>query len=128
MTVRFVPALVDDVPEVVEAAGVRGTPGCKPGLPTLPAFPAARREAEDFGLDATPFQRPCKNVGADGGDRDWPTAHRSRIVDQQRDYRVAEFGVALDLVAERMAGADHDTGQPRRVEQSLLLVEVPASC
>ena len=35
--------------------------------------------------------------------------------------------LALDLVAQRMAGADDHAGEPRGVEQAFLLVEVPAS-
>ena len=38
---------------------------------------------------------------------------------------VAEFGVALDLVGQGMGGIDDDPRQPRGVEKTFLLVEIP---
>src|SRR5690349_8744476 len=99
VTVRLVGALVDDVAKVVEPARARGASGGQPGLPALTALPPARSEAEDFGCDPATLERPGKDVGADRRDRDRPSAHRPGIVDQQRHHGVAEFGIALDLVA-----------------------------
>ena len=127
MAIGLVGALVDDVAEVVEAAGARRPAGRQPGLAALPALPAAGGEAEDLGRDAAALERPREDVGADRGNGDRPAAHRPAIVDQQRDDGVLELGVALDLVAQRMAGADDDPGEPRGVEQPFLLVEIPAA-
>ena len=89
--------------------------------------PKRSAQVQIFGLHAAALEGPGENVRANRGDGDRPTAHRARIVDQQRHHRVLEFGVALDLVAQRMAGADDDPRQPRGVEQPLLLVELPAA-
>ena len=99
----------------------------QPGLAALPALPRAGGEAEDLGLHPAAFQRAREDVRADGGNRDRPPAHRARIVDQQGDDRVLELGIAFDLVAERVPGADDDAGQPRGIEQPLFLVEIPAA-
>src|SRR3546814_1687749 len=75
--IGFVGGLVDDVAQVVEAAGVRRTAGGEPILAALPALPCAGGEAEDFGLDPAAFERAHEDVGADRGDADRPPAHRS---------------------------------------------------
>src|SRR5690606_15716496 len=97
----------------------------EPLLAALPALPRAGGETEDLDLHAAAFERAGHDVGADRGDADGPPAHRARVVDQQRHDGVLEFLLALDLVTQRMAGADHDAGQPRGIKQALLLVEVP---
>ena len=104
-----------------------GPPGGQPSFAALPALPAAGGEAEDLGRHSAAFERAGEDVGADRGDGDRPAAHRARIVDQQRDDGVAELGVALDLVRQRVAGIDDDPRQPRGVEQPFLLVEIPAA-
>jgi hypothetical protein len=60
-------------------------------LADLPALPGTGGEAENFDLDAATLQRAGENVGAGGGHRDRSAAHGARIVDQQRDHRVAEL-------------------------------------
>ena len=124
---RLVGLFVEDVAQIVEASGVRGAPVGEPHLAALPALPRAGGEAEDLGLHAAAFERAREDIGADRGDRDRPPAHAARIVDQQRNDRVLELGIAFDLVAERMAGADHHAGQPRGIEHAFFLVEVPAA-
>src|SRR3546814_18435714 len=75
--IGFVGGLVDDVAQVVEAAGVRRTAGGEPVLAALPALPCAGGEAEDFGLDPAAFERAHEDVGADRGDADRPTGPRA---------------------------------------------------
>src|SRR5579872_4717593 len=43
---------IDDVPEIVEAAGIGRLAGGKPRLARLPALPGAGSETENFDLDA----------------------------------------------------------------------------
>ena len=95
--------LVDDVAQVVEAAGIGGLAGLQPGLARLAALPGARGEAEDLDLDAAALERAGEDVGAGRRDRDRPAAHRAGIVEEQRDDGVAEIGVLLVLEGERLA-------------------------
>ena len=96
----------------------------RPGLGGLPAaiqrsrdcaaFPRARGEAEDLDLDAAALQRARQDVGAHRRDRDRPAAHRARIVDQQRDHRVAEIGFLLALVGQRIDRVGDDAARGAR--------------
>src|ERR1700726_2480701 len=61
--------LVDDVAQVVEAAGIGRLAVGEPGFPRLPAFPGPRGETQNLDLDAAAFQRARQNIGAGGGDR-----------------------------------------------------------
>src|SRR5437763_320094 len=61
---RRVGRLVDDVPQIVEAAGVGRLAGGNPAFARLAALPGAGREAEDLDLDAAALQRAGENVGA----------------------------------------------------------------
>ena len=117
--------LVDDVAQIVEPAGVGPLALAQPELAALAALPAAGGEAEQLDLDAAALERAREDVGAHRGDRDRPAAHRARVVDQQRDHRVAELGVLLELVGQRVLGVDHDPGQARGVEQALVEIELP---
>ena len=99
---RRVGRLVDDVAQIVEAAGIGRLAGGEPLLARLPALPGARGEAEDLDLDAAALERARQNIGAGGGDRDRAAAHGAGIVEQQRHHGVAEFGVLLGLERERM--------------------------
>ena len=89
--------LVDDVPQIVEAAGVGRLAGGEPRLARLPALPGPRGEAQDLDLDAAALERARQDVGAAGCDHDGTTAHGARIVEQQRDDGVLEVGVLFAL-------------------------------
>src|SRR5580700_11195568 len=54
---RRVGGFVDDVPEIVEPAGIGRLAGGKPGFPGLSALPGAGGETEDFHLDAAALER-----------------------------------------------------------------------
>src|SRR3546814_14835704 len=71
------------------------------------------------------FERAHGDVGADRGDADRPPAHRAAVVDEQGDDGVAEVGVVLDLVAQRMTGRDDDPREAGGVELAFLLIEIP---
>ena len=120
-------ALVDDVAQIVEAAGLGRLAGLQPGFARLPALPGARGEAEDLDLDAAALQRAGENVGAGRGDGDRPAAHRAGIVEQQRHHRVAEIGVALLLEGQRRGRVDDDARQARRIEHAFLEIEIPGA-
>src|SRR5690348_14303142 len=83
-------SLVDDVAEIVEAAGIGRLAGGKPGFARLPALPGAGGEAENLDLDAATLQRARQDIGAGRSHRDRAAAHRAGIVEQQRDHRIAE--------------------------------------
>ena len=119
--------LVDDVAQIVEAAGVGRLAGLQPRLARLAALPGAGGEAEDLDLDAAALQRARQDVGAGRGDRDRPAAHRAGIVEQQRDDGVAELGVALGLEGQRVHRVDDDARQAGGVEHAFLEVEVPGA-
>src|SRR3546814_12557380 len=59
--------LVDDVAQVVEAAGIGRLAGADPALARLATLPHARREAEDLHLHAAALERARQHVGAHGG-------------------------------------------------------------
>jgi hypothetical protein len=128
---RRVGALVDDVAQIVEPAGLGGLAVLQPDLARLAALPGAGREAEDLDLDAAAFQRAGENVGAGRGHGDRPAAHGAGIVEQQRDDRVAEGGVALALEGKRREGSGHfvddDPRQARRIEIAFFEIEVPGA-
>ena len=119
--------LVDDVAQVVEPAGAAGLAGAQPGLARLAALPGPGGEAQDLDLDPAALQRAGQDVGAHGRDRDRPAAHRARIVDQQRDHRVAEVGLLLHLERERGGRVDHDPRQAGGVEDALVEIERPGA-
>jgi hypothetical protein len=56
---------------------------------------------------------------------------RPRIEPELSSRRVTivsrKLGVALDLVGQAVLGIDDDAGEPGRIEQPFLLVEVPAA-
>ena len=124
---RHVGRLVDDVPEIVQPAGERRLHGLQPGFARMPALPGPGGEAQNLHLDAAPFQGARQNVGATGGDHDRASAHRAGIVEQQRDDRVAELGVALLFEGQRMHGVDDDARQARGIERALVEIEIPAA-
>ena len=96
----------------------------RPGLGGLPAaiqrsrdcaaLPRARGEAEDLDLDAAALERARQDVGAHRRDGDRPAAHRAGIVDQQGHDRVAELGLLLALVGERMDRVGDDAARAAR--------------
>src|SRR5215470_9127407 len=94
-TPRRIGGFVDDVAQVVEAAGVGWLAGGDPPLAGLPALPGARRKAENLDLDPAAFEGTRQDVGAHRCNRDRPAAHRAGIVDEQRDDGVAEIGLPL---------------------------------
>ena len=119
--------LVDDVAEIVEAAGIGRLAGGKPRLTRLSALPGARGEAEDLDLDATTLQRARQNVGAGRSHRDRAAAHRAGIVEQQRHHGVAERRLFLVHEGQRVIGVGHHARQPRRIQDALFEVEVPGA-
>src|SRR3546814_8535974 len=62
---RCVGRLVDDVPQIVQAAGVRRLAVGDPALARLTALPGAGGEAQDLDLDGETLQRAGKDVRAD---------------------------------------------------------------
>ena len=92
---------VDDMAQVVEAAGHGLASGGEPVLARLPALPRAGGEAQYFGFDAAPFQGARQYVGADRGDANGASAHRTAIVYEQGDYSIAKIGLAFDFVGQR---------------------------
>ena len=123
----FVSLFVNDVAQVVEATGHCRASGCQPVFTRLPAFPCAGGEAQNLGLHPAAFEGAGHDIGTDCGDTDRAAAHRARIVDQERDHRVAEFNIALNLVAQRASRRDNNTGEARGIEQPLFLVEIPTA-
>src|SRR5207248_4073386 len=77
--------LVDDVAQIVEAAGVGRLASGDPALAGLAALPRPRREAEDLDLDAAALESAGEDVGAHCGNRDRPATHRAGIGDQEAD-------------------------------------------
>src|SRR5690606_9677568 len=73
----LVGALVDDVAEIVESAGMGRPPIGEPALARLPALPRPRREAQYLDLDPAALQRARHDIRADRGDRDRPASHRA---------------------------------------------------
>ena len=67
--------LVDDVPEIVQAARLCGLSVGEPALARLSALPGAGGEAEDFDLHRATLQRAGENIGAHGRHRDRAAAH-----------------------------------------------------
>ena len=124
---RRVRRLVDDVAQIIEPAGVRGLAGGKPGFARLAPLPRPRGEAEDLDLDPAALQRAREDVGAGRRHGDRPPAHGAGIVEQQSHHRVAEIGVLLALERQRMQRIDDHARQPRRVEQTLVEVELPGA-
>src|SRR5260221_5219526 len=122
---RRVGRLVDDVPEIVEPAGVGRLAGGDPFLARLAALPRPRGEAENLDLDAGALECARQDVGAHRRDGDRPAAHRAGIVDQQADHGVAEIGLLLALVGEREGRVGDDARQPRGVEHALVEIELP---
>src|SRR5579883_3207379 len=119
--------LVDDVAEIVEPAGIGRLPRANPLLARLPTLPGAGGETEDLHLDAAALERAGEDIGAHSGDRDRPSAHGAGIVDQQRHNRVAEIGLLLALVRERIDRIGDDARETRRVEDAFLEVELPGA-
>ncbi len=113
--------------QVVEAPGPLRLAGSEPLFARLPAFPSARREAEDLYLYAAALQRARQDIGAAGGDHDRPAAHRAGVVEQKRHDRIAELHVPLALERQRVHGIDDDARQARRIERAFLEVEVPGA-
>ncbi len=74
---RRIGRFVDDMAQIVEPAGAAGFAGGEPFLARLAAFPRARGEAEDFNLHAAALQRARQDIGAHGGHRNRPAAHRT---------------------------------------------------
>ena len=117
--------LVDDVAQVVQPPGHLRTAVLKPKFAGLAAFPGAGGEAQDLDFDLAAFKRSGQHVGGNRGDRDRPTPHRARIVQQKGDDGVAEFGVFLDLEGQGRGGVGHHPGQPPGVKNAFFAVEFP---
>ncbi len=124
---RRVGLLVDDVAEIVQAAGAARLAGRQPLLARLPAFPGPRREAEDFDLDAAALERARQDIGAARRHHDRPAAHGAGVVEQQRHDGIAEIRIALALERERVHGVDDHAGETRGVERAFLEVEIPGA-
>ena len=71
---------IDDVAQIVQAAGLlRATLG-QPFFAALATFPGAGGKAENLDLDRTTFQRARQNIGTDRGDTDGAAPHRAGVV------------------------------------------------
>src|SRR5690606_39232650 len=75
MAPGLVGRLVDDVADVVDAAGIGRPAGFEPGLAALAALPRSGGEAEDLDLHTATLERAGENVAADRRDGDRPAAH-----------------------------------------------------
>src|SRR5262249_21909523 len=109
--------LVDNMPQIVEPPRIRRLARSEPRLARLPALPCARGKAENLHFHPTALERAREDVRARGCDRDWASAHRARIVEQERDNGIAEASLLLVLEREWMQRIDDDAGKPRRIEQ-----------
>ena len=58
---------------------------------------------------------------------DRAAAHGAGIVEQERDDGIAEGGVALHLERKRLEPVGDDAGQPRRVQEALVEIEIPGA-
>src|SRR5215216_3694742 len=124
---RRIGGFVDDVPQIVQPAGIGRLAGGKPRLARLPALPGSRGEAENLDLDAAALQRARENIGAGRRHRNRAAAHRAGIVQQQRYDRIAEGRFLLMHEGQRMIGIGDHARQPRRIEDALLEIELPGA-
>ena len=118
---------VDDVAQIVQAAGVARLAFGDPAFAGLTAFPGAGGEAEHLGLHRAAFQGAGEDVAAHGGHRDRPAAHGAGIVDQQGHHGVAEIGVAFALERQRQQRVGDDAGEAAGIEHAFVEVEIPAA-
>ena len=119
--------LVDDVPEIVQAAGLGWLAGPQPGFARLAALPCPGGEAEDFHLHAATFQRAGQNIRAGSCHGDRAAAHGSRIVQQKGHDGIAKISIPFRLEGQGMQGIDDHAGQASGVENPLLQVEIPGA-
>ncbi|MND69967.1 hypothetical protein D3C80_614630 [compost metagenome] len=122
---RSIRRLVDDMAQVVEAAGRSRLAAGKPVLAALTTLPRLRREAEDLDLDAAALQRTRQNIGAGRRHCDRPPTHRAGIVDHQSDNSIAELRVALLLEGKRLHRVDDQAHKTGRIEIALFQIEIP---
>ena len=122
---RRVGGLVDNMAKIVETPRVERLSGLEPMFAGLSALPGSGGEAEDLHLDAAAFQRSRQNVGASRRDRDGTPAHRSGIVDQQRDHGVAEIRILLAFERQRRLRIDHHPRESGGVQHALFQIEFP---
>src|SRR5207237_10111984 len=87
---RRVRRLIDDVPQIVQAARVGRLPGGDPALARLAALPGAGRKTEDLDLDAAALQRAREDVGAHRRTWDRAAAQRPCMAEHLRHPRVAD--------------------------------------
>src|SRR5262245_3842588 len=113
--------------EIVEPPGKRGLQRIQPSLASMAALPRAGGEAENLDLDAAALERARKDIGAAGRHHDRAPAHRTRVVEKERDHGIAKLGVALLLVGQGVHRIDDDAGKPRRIDHALVEIEVPAA-
>mmetsp|Transcript_18273 Transcript_18273/g.29034 ORF Transcript_18273/g.29034 Transcript_18273/m.29034 type:complete len:231 (-) Transcript_18273:2342-3034(-) len=66
---------IDDVAQVIQTTGLGRTAIVQPRLTGQPAFPCAGGKAQNFHLHIAALQRAGQNVGANGRNRNGPTAH-----------------------------------------------------
>src|SRR4051812_24795893 len=64
--------LVDDVPQIVQPAGIARLAVLHPALTALPALPGTGGEAEDLDLHGAALERAREDVAAHRRDRDRP--------------------------------------------------------
>src|SRR5262249_21427651 len=73
---RGVGRLVDNVAEIVEAAGILRLAGGEPRLARLAALPGPRGKAQYLDLDAAALEGACEDIGAGCCNGDRTAAHR----------------------------------------------------
>jgi hypothetical protein len=106
---------------------LRRLAGGKPRLARLPALPGAGGETENFHFHAATLQRARQDIRAGRGHRDGASAHRSGIVQKQRNHSVAEGGFLLVHERQRVIGIGHHPRQARRIENAFLEIEFPGA-
>src|SRR5450759_4019218 len=111
--------------KVVETAGRSGFVRLKPGFARLAALPGPCREAKNFDLDAATLQGAGQNIGAGGGDRDRPPAHRAGVINEQAHHRIAEIHILLTFEGKWLPRIGDHARQPRRIEDAFIEVEFP---
>src|SRR5205807_5640501 len=96
----------------------------QPGYARFATLPGAGRKTQNLDLDPATLQRASQNIDAAGSDGDRAPAHRARIIDEQRHYRIAELGVLLAFEGERLPRIDDDARKPHRIEDALVQIEL----
>ena len=81
MTPRLVGLFVNDMAQVIQAAGHGLASSGKPIFTCLPTLPSSGGKAQYFRFYPATLQGARHNIGADRGNADRASAHRPAVVD-----------------------------------------------